>query len=51
MHFLDKRGWPVETIEGRPVLNFFRRLIHTRRIVRWWSPPQRIDVAINCDRT
>lgn len=25
---IDKMGWPVEMIEGKPVLNFIRRLIH-----------------------
>ena len=30
--FLDRFGWPVEKIKGRPVLNFFRLLIHTRKI-------------------
>lgn len=25
----DKLGWPVELIEGRPVTNFVRLLIHT----------------------
>ena len=34
--FLGKDGWPVETIKGRPILNFIRRLIHTRKIVRGW---------------
>ena len=34
MVFLDKHGWPVETIKGRWVQNFLRRLLHTRRIVR-----------------
>ena len=34
MHFVDKLGWPVETIKGRPVLNFLRILIHTARIRR-----------------
>lgn len=38
MIFLDKLGWPIETIRGRPVLNFLRRCIHTRRIVRTWAP-------------
>jgi len=32
MKFLDKFGYPVETIEGRPVQNFIRRLIHTRKV-------------------
>ncbi len=46
MYFLDKHGWPVETIRGRPALNFLRRVIHTRRVVKWWSAPQRIDVSL-----
>lgn len=36
---LDRLGWPVERVYGRPVLNFFRLLIHTRRIARWSPPP------------
>jgi len=31
-YYLDALGWPVETIKGRPVLNFIRRLIHTCKI-------------------
>lgn len=34
MHFVDRHGWPVERIKGRPILNFIRLLIHTRRIRR-----------------
>jgi len=34
MQFLDKLGWPVERVKGRPVLNFLRLLIHTRKIKR-----------------
>ena len=30
---LDKYGWPVELIGGRPVTNLIRRLLHTRRII------------------
>jgi hypothetical protein len=26
---IGKDGWPVEFIEGRPITNFIRRLIHT----------------------
>jgi hypothetical protein len=37
MVFLDKLGWPVTTVKGRPILNFIRRCIHTRKIVRQWS--------------
>jgi hypothetical protein len=32
IYCLDKLGWPVVCIKGRPVLNLFRKLIHTRRI-------------------
>ena len=40
MVFLDKFGWPVETVKGRPVLNLLRLLIHTRKIRRGtWSYP------------
>jgi hypothetical protein len=34
LNFLDKLGWPVETVPGHPILTFIRRCIHTRRIVR-----------------
>jgi hypothetical protein len=34
MQFLDKLGWPVEKFENRPILNFIRLLIHTRKIKR-----------------
>lgn len=30
--FIDKHGWPVECVIGRPFLNLVRRLIHTRKI-------------------
>ena len=47
MVFLDRLGWPVETVKGRPVLNFLRLLIHTRKVVRRWEPPpQRVDVTV-----
>jgi len=31
--FLDRLGWPVEMVKGRPVFNFLRLLIHTRSII------------------
>lgn len=34
MVFLDKYGYPVCTFRKRPVLNFLRYLIHTRKICR-----------------
>ena len=37
MIYLDKYGWPVVTIKNRPAVNFIRRLIHTRKIVRHWE--------------
>ncbi len=44
MVFLDKLGWPIELIKGRPITNFIRCLIHTRKIVRKWEPtPQKPD--------
>ncbi len=33
-YYLDRLGWPIETIKGRPVVNFIRLLVHTRRITR-----------------
>ena len=33
--FIGKDNWPVEGIIGRPIITFLRRLIHTRRIVRY----------------
>lgn len=38
LEFLDKYGWPVERFSGRPVTNFIRLLLHTRRI-RWKGRP------------
>jgi hypothetical protein len=32
MEYIDKYGYPVETIKGRPVTNFIRRVIHTREV-------------------
>jgi hypothetical protein len=34
MQYLDKLGWPVVTFKGRPILNFMRRLLWTRKIKR-----------------
>lgn len=31
----DSLGWPVEFIEGRPVMNFLRLLIHTSPWQTW----------------
>lgn len=43
---LDKYGWPVETIRGRPLLNALRLLIHTRRIARWKQPTIAMDPSV-----
>lgn len=32
LYFLDSLGWPVEYTQGRPVMKWIRRLIHTRKI-------------------
>lgn len=41
---LDRYGWPVVTLKGRPITNAIRFLLHTRRI-GWWMPPvQKPDV-------
>lgn len=47
MEFLDRYGWPVERINGRPVVNFIRLLIHTRRIVRKWTQPDWIGKPVD----
>ena len=33
--FVDKNGYPVEGIIGKPITTFLRRLIHTRKICRY----------------
>ncbi len=38
MVFLDKYGWPVEYVMGRPFSKWIRRLLWTHRIVRgYWD--------------
>ena len=37
MQFLDKYGWPVERIEGRPITSFIRLVLHTRKVVWSWT--------------
>lgn len=32
MQFLDKLGWPVVRIKGRPIVNLIRLLLHTRKV-------------------
>jgi hypothetical protein len=31
----DSYGWPVELVRGRPVLNFFRRILVTSWRATW----------------
>lgn len=42
---LDRQGWPIERIKGRPALNLIRRILWTRKIgwypkrdshINWW---------------
>jgi hypothetical protein len=47
---LDRNGWPVVTIKGRPVLNLLRLLIHTRKIKRWAPPVFPPDPAVTSQR-
>lgn len=39
MQYLDKAGWPVETVKGRWFRNLLRRLVHTR-IIRSGTWPE-----------
>ena len=32
MEYIDKYGYPVETVKGKPINKFIRRVIHTREI-------------------
>ena len=49
MVFLDKYGWPVECIKGRPVINFIRRVLHTRSIRRGRFTQRHLPVdEVNC---
>ena len=52
MYYRDKYGWPVETIKGRPIVNFIRRLIHTNIRTTWHYRKKKcadIREACNCD--
>lgn len=41
MQFLDKYGWPVVKIKGRPVVNLIRLLLHTRKVkLGKFEPPK-----------
>ena len=47
VQFLDKYGYPVERIKGRPIINLIRLSLHTRRIKRgqWRPTPSKHDAA------
>ena len=32
LYYIDKNGWPLEFIKGRPFVNLIRRLLYTRRV-------------------
>ena len=40
MKCLDKYGYPVTWFKGKPITNFIRKIIHTRKIVMRWEPPK-----------
>ena len=46
-HFLDKDGWPVERIIGRPINYLIRLLIHARSYREWSSPTFPPDDSIS----
>ena len=49
MVFLDKYNWPVVTINGRWLLNFFRLLLYTRSIRRgYWDGYRITDTYWRC---
>ena len=33
--YIGKDNWPVEGIQNKPLITFIRRLIHTRKIMRY----------------
>ena len=47
MIVVDKYGWPVEQVKGRPVHNFLRILIHGRKVVSKLSRPKNIEENSN----
>ena len=47
--FIGSDGWPVEGIKGRPIRTFIRRLILTRRIMRYQAWIEEGGCEINFD--
>jgi len=48
---IDRYGWPVERIIGRPITNFLRILIHTRGAIteREWKRRESRRRNMGCD--
>ncbi len=53
MYCVDKDGWPVERIKGRPVQNLARLLLHTRWIKRGKFEPHKdiYDDRMLCEKS
>lgn len=47
--FIDKNGWPIESIKGRPVLTFIRRLFLTRRFEKYGTFHKKTGIFIRFD--
>lgn len=47
MIYLDKNGWPVEVIKNKKIKNFFRLLIHTRKVKRGTQVDYKVYRKIN----
>lgn len=47
--FINKNGWPIESIKGHRIISFMRRLIYTRKIERYEDFYQRTGIIIRFD--
>lgn len=53
----DSYGWPVELVEGRPILNVFRRLLVTSWRETWkrrregWPKAQASSSDVGCSQS
>ena len=49
--FLDRTGFPVEGIVGRPVVSFIRKLLWARKIVKYnkWIKERRLENELESD--
>jgi hypothetical protein len=56
LRFLDRFGYPVTSIEGRPVTSFIRKLLWTRKIVlrpersKFVPCPHGSPPTVHCDQ-